>query len=323
MLDPAGVGALGRGRYGQREPSTAHNMQAHVFGGDGVKGTNVLGSRYVAASFFLICCLPWFYIGLGSLFGATSATVMSVATLLVVLLQALIAARQAAISKDQAYLMSGQLAAARVAADAAKASVDLTRTLTGAQQRAYVLIAGFRLVAYRHGPGPGPNDSWIPYVVLRNAGNTPAERITTGIHFYFGEQRNLPAGFLARDDLEKQYWPDIGSNGNQPVGFGGLPNSFWEDVKAGKSHYFLFGWVEYNDIFDSVKRRRTEFCYAIRPLGDLNGPDCAIATQVTDTHNSRDDQCMFKPKPWFPPGAEFSIRVTGSNGKPTWPRNAV
>jgi hypothetical protein len=30
---------------------------------------------------------------------------------------------------------------------------------------------------------------------------------------------------------------------------------------AGTHHYYLWGWVDYNDVFEDTPRRRSEFCF--------------------------------------------------------------
>lgn len=57
----------------------------------------------------------------------------------------------------------------------------------------------------------------------------------------------------------------------------------------------LWGWVEYDDIFPTSDRHRTEFSYLII-IGPKDGGGVTTGHMETDSYNGADDGCTDEPK---------------------------
>jgi hypothetical protein len=66
-------------------------------------------------------------------------------------------------------------------------------------------------------------------------------------------------------------------------------------VRDGVQNLYLWGWAEYDDVFPSTPRRRTEFCYRIFVMGDPSNPapnKVSFRWSLHKTHNGADGECV-------------------------------
>ena len=177
----------------------------------------------------------------------------------------LLAATPAAQSKD----MQASIRAATDSANAAITSNQIAMTNSERQLRAYVTVQDINMVTHRLPGRIGTyNDDVIPgavhtyrfSVILKNGGMTPAINARTNIsHNRFNNE--MPADF---------HFPDSANFGNALIGPQltwhtpsiTIPASELERPLVGAFHY-LWGWIEHDDIFASMPRHRTEFCFKI------------------------------------------------------------
>jgi hypothetical protein len=135
------------------------------------------------------------------------------------------------------------------------------------QLRAYVTVQEVSMVVHRagavmgaYGPIEGPPHTYRFSVIVKNGGMTPA--VNAKINISHGRFNNeLSAGY---------HFPDSTNFGNALIG----PDTIWHTPSitvpahelqtplVGEFHY-LWGWVEYDDIFLGTLRHRTEFCFRI------------------------------------------------------------
>jgi hypothetical protein len=66
-----------------------------------------------------------------------------------------------------------------------------------------------------------------------------------------------------------------------------------EEVKLARSYAFLWGWIEYDDVF--LRRHRTEFCYRFHLVGDLSSEKCEFGYRAFGPFNGYDGDCMRQP----------------------------
>jgi hypothetical protein len=177
----------------------------------------------------------------------------------------LLAATSAAQSKD----MQASIRAATDSANAAITSNQIAMTNSERQLRASVTVQDINMVTHRLPGRIGTyNDDVIPgavhtyrfSVILKNGGMTPAINARTNIsRNRFNNE--MPADF---------HFPDLANFGNALIGPQltwhtpsiTIPASELERPLVGAFHY-LWGWIEYDDIFASMPRHRTEFCFKI------------------------------------------------------------
>ena len=168
----------------------------------------------------------------------------------------------------QAREMQASINAAVRSADAAITSNQIAVTNAEQQLRAYVTAReivgdphrGFGYMG-AHGPVEGNIRSFTLAVVLRNGGQTPAVKIRTNASIRYFEN-GLPAGFN---------FPDSTNFGHGVVG----PKSEYHvtvgditieqiDIESHPGNWIVWGWVEYDDVFDGTPRHRTEFSFEIK-----------------------------------------------------------
>lgn len=75
-----------------------------------------------------------------------------------------------------------------------------------------------------------------------------------------------------------------------------------QHVQQGTEHIYIWGWVDYDDIFDGTERHRTEFCFELMIVGNpaANNP-ANISTRTYRAHNGTDTECFRKPAPYVRP----------------------
>lgn len=177
----------------------------------------------------------------------------------------LLAETSAAQSKD----MQASIRAATDSANAAIKSNQIAVTNSERQLRAYVTVQDInmtthrladRIGAYNNNAVSGTIHTYRFSVILKNGGMTPAINARMNIsHSRFNN--DMPADF---------HFPDSTNFGNALIG----PQLIWhtpsitipaselETPLVGAFHY-LWGWIEYDDIFSGTTRHRTEFCFKI------------------------------------------------------------
>jgi hypothetical protein len=87
-----------------------------------------------------------------------------------------------------------------------------------------------------------------------------------------------------------------------------LPVGYWAEVAEGRLRAFLYGWVEYDDVFE--KRHRMEFSVRIHVIGDVSREDVSFGFPSFGKYNGIDNHCKYKPGEKIPiadaiPGANI------------------
>jgi hypothetical protein len=63
-------------------------------------------------------------------------------------------------------------------------------------------------------------------------------------------------------------------------------------AKASHTWFYMYGWVDYDDVFFLTPRHRTEFCNRIFPYGDPSKEDCDFGYFFHSDHNGADNECQ-------------------------------
>jgi hypothetical protein len=146
---------------------------------------------------------------------------------------------------------------------------------------------------------------------IRNAGDTQTKHLLTGLN-WSTEECDAP---------DKTGYPDRADDARSPVMIGpkafididgpiidclSLQETVPEYESAQRRRIFIWGWIDYNDIFPETPRHRTEFCCEIVAKGDLQSLEMLAKEGVPlrflnhPRHNGADDECMRKPQPYNP-----------------------
>src|SRR5262245_62696791 len=72
------------------------------------------------------------------------------------------------------------------------------------------------------------------------------------------------------------------------------------DIMNRKMRGFIYGWVEYDDVFTSSARRRTEFYVEIEIIGNpvvmpSKGAPAPLGFAVYEKYNGIDEDCFYRP----------------------------
>jgi hypothetical protein len=171
------------------------------------------------------------------------------------------------IAERQSKDMQDSIQAATASANAAIASNQIAVTNAVQQLRAYVTVQEVNMVTHRtamtmgaYGPVEGPPHTYRFSVILKNGGMTPAVNAKV----------NINHGRFNNELAASYHFPDSNNFGNALIG----PGTVWHTPSVtvpahelqtplvGQFHY-LWGWIEYDDIFSGTLRHRTEFCFRI------------------------------------------------------------
>lgn len=126
--------------------------------------------------------------------------------------------------------------------------------------------------------------------VWKNSGQTPTRNACASFGYLVA--RDLPDSFDYPDRRPGEYGRiSLGAGDEITTNGPFISLAEWESLRSGNARIFLWGWVEYNDVFDVTPRRRSEFCTAL------------VVTPANDevwsrpgAHNGADAECLMPLK---------------------------
>jgi hypothetical protein len=142
-------------------------------------------------------------------------------------------------------------------------------------------------------------------VIFVNSGRTPALRLRGNFDLVVFPGEPVP-DFAYPDRAA----PDdaFGTTGPQvPVLFHlEIVTEDLVDVREGRKVALIYGWVEYDDLFSSTRRRRTEACFKIEVIGDIHRirpadepigatPSVLAFANYGGRYNAIDEYCLYEP----------------------------
>lgn len=186
----------------------------------------------------------------------------------------------------------------RASVAVAKRSADIAERSLVEIQRALVIVNKFSI-------NPLARDNKIiGYRVTAefvNTGNTVAKRFT-GTANYVLFQNEIAADFKYPDRTEAA--PNHGLVGPRVINPFPIDIAIQDiiEIREKKQHGYMYGWVEYNDVFEITRKRRTEFCVEILVVGeplrvkDPPSPGTSVLGFAgKGPYNATDDDCFYKP----------------------------
>lgn len=183
----------------------------------------------------------------------------------------------------------GETARASLAAETA---VEVTRVSAQRQLRAYVSSTNVNWTLVRKQVGDAPGIYQI-FVHWKNCGQTPAKRCKTWTS-YEVRKTNPPPDF----DYPDKELPFESRSETVTIGPGqdfrgnvAIPTSIIPLVDN-TNRIFVWGWIEYDDVFDDTPRRRTEICVRINVSED----GTKIQASAIGPFNGVDEGCRHQPK---------------------------
>ena len=202
-------------------------------------------------------------------------------------------------SQEQSRDMKNSITAAYSAANAANGGNRIAVDNAQRQLRAYVTAQNVNLITHRKPAAagasvPGTVHTYGVAAILRNGGQTPATNIILNVSFQ-KLPRNLPEAFD---------FPDSTFFGHGLIG----PNSEMhtpaihvgaDELQAieADTEWYLWGWVEYDDVFTGTARHRTEFCFQMDRFAILPGTrQFLMGFKHHARFNAADDDCLRPPR---------------------------
>lgn len=138
---------------------------------------------------------------------------------------------------------------------------------------------------------------WVFTPIWRNSGNTPTKAAVSTVNTWVGVNAgNLPAGFDFPDYSEKLGRTMIGPGAEMHGTSLPIPIATLQKMRAGEAHAYIWGWFDYNDVFEKTPRHRSEFCMEIEVSGNPIYKEGGFKYRVHGSFNGVEDDCYRRPK---------------------------
>ena len=189
----------------------------------------------------------------------------------------------------QGHALKQAIETARRSADSAEFIVKTMEATAERQQRAYVFV---KQIDVQSEPPADRHARHIIRIMLENTGATATRHMVTSVSwaqfqpdlrndFHFPDGQQEPASLGPRQMME--------------VRIADIPADVLSNAEQGSHKLYVWGWVEYNDVFANTQRHRTEFCFRLMVRGDPATDQYVFSTSRHDAYNAADDDCSKKP----------------------------
>lgn len=188
----------------------------------------------------------------------------------------------------------------RRAVEAAEESAHIVDSTMVATQRAYVVLREFKVHVTRLS-AIEDIQSCAVQPIWENAGTTPIRNGRSHVNWRYFE-RAIPSD-LDLADVDEMGNRIVSPDAYLPLVIGPrgiayspvivIEGSTIRMVREMQGRLLIWGWAEYDDIFDSVRRHRTEFCYQMNVTGSLSSSH--IGFSQYKRFNGVDDDCEKRP----------------------------
>jgi hypothetical protein len=186
---------------------------------------------------------------------------------------------------------------ARITADAVRDQAALTRETMIKTQRAFVLVKALEIepltVLHQSPTGPLVDRvvGWRIGVKWENSGDTPTRDLFTHISLKSFDSE-IPNNYdfpdLPDRSLSKAL---VGPRGTISSASFAIPVEQAQTVRAGAKYLYMWGWAEYDDVFPSTPRHRTEFCFEFL-FSEPFPQKTSISHLMHGSHNGAEDECL-------------------------------
>ncbi|GEM_PF-3468615 len=154
-------------------------------------------------------------------------------------------------------------------------------------QRAFVFIKNIDVMVIPH------QIKTIIIPVWENSGDTPTKKMRNYVNWqYF--PTDIPQHFDFPDHFgEESTAMIIGPHATIPASPLEIENIYIDNILAGQGHLYIWGWAEYNDVFDKTIRHRTEFCNEVL-ISKMADNKVNFRFRLYRLHNGADGDCFKK-----------------------------
>jgi hypothetical protein len=221
---------------------------------------------------------------------------------------AIVTAVLAVISLVQIFFLIRADRTARITADAARAAateagraadiaaeqVAITRSGVATTERAYVFCESITHVSTAKF-GTEEVVKWVFFAVWKNSGKTPTRRGLSVVNKWHAVNKgDLPNRF----DFPDYASPEriiIGPNATMHSSAFEFTVEELDQIRSGFAKCYIWGWIDYNDVFEGTERHRSEFCFEIVVTGNPIYRAGGFLYPRRGPFNGFDDECMRKP----------------------------
>lgn len=183
--------------------------------------------------------------------------------------------------------------------ETAKAAVDATDIAKRALhdlERPFVFVKELDWF-YEENPQTGVFYQGRLSVVLENSGSTPATRMTYSVN----------CGHIAASDIETYNFDDqtrnsvskgvLGPKATLTTASQRISAATVTQLMPNVDRWFIWGAIEYDDVFEGTARHRTEYCFEIRAR-EMANKNLFFWFPMHNRFNATDGDCLRQPQPY-------------------------
>jgi hypothetical protein len=196
------------------------------------------------------------------------------------------------------------------------AQVIISRNSSERQLRAYALLQEIGQATVPNASGTGSPEAWRFEAIWKNYGSTPTARSRIYANYLVSpvalDMRTVKWESLdTRGEMVRhpggEFIPALAPTATARTHAGqfslGLLERTREDLQNPTAFIYLWGWIDYDDIFKGAFRRRArhrhEFFGRLLSIGPASAtnPD-RYAFRIMGPHNGTEEECARKPRPY-------------------------
>jgi hypothetical protein len=203
------------------------------------------------------------------------------------------------VAREQALQTREAVAQAKVSADAATEQVKVARSSVTTIDRAYVFCESID-AKWTADKISEFVVKWSFNVVWKNSGKTPTRWGRNCMNSWIANN----AGDLPKDfdfaDVTTAVPAEIviGPNAAMHTWAVELPVETLDSIRQGRAHVYIWGWFDYNDVFEGTPRHRSEFCFELQVVGNPVYKEGGFKYRRHGAFNGFDDECLRLPAPY-------------------------
>ncbi len=168
---------------------------------------------------------------------------------------------------------------------------------TTTQLRAYVFPGDIVVGKIGIDDVPGLETNMLAHVTIKNFGQTPARHVVFRLSWSHFESAIAAEDFPFAD--EGQLHNVMLPPGKTIRGPGvEIPSSVIEQIERKQRHGYVWGWIDYDDVFPANPRHRTEFAFEIEVRARAKGKGKHYHLRLLDRFNNWDVECERSPMPY-------------------------
>ena len=139
---------------------------------------------------------------------------------------------------------------------------------------------------------------WAFFAVWRNSGKTPTKHGVSVINKWHSVNvGGLPSNF----DFPDYRRPErmiVGPNATMHSSPFEFTIEELNQIREGLARCYIWGWIDYNDVFVGTDRHRSEFCFELKVIGNPIYTAGGFGYPRHGPFNGFDAECMRSPKPY-------------------------